>query len=102
MLHKFSELDARRVVFQRAARSVANRIITSFYVKIGNPSTDRENAVIPGSTATLARKFMQLMGELSCEIVKDRAERTHRYATDNQTPSNTIFCASSELYQAIA
>jgi len=70
-LQKFSEMEARRVVFPGAARSVANRSVASPYVRIGNASTDPGNAAIPGSVAFPARKFLQRWGQ-----VKLREENT--------------------------
>ncbi len=70
-LHRFSELEAWRVVFPRAARSVATRSVASLYVRTGNASTDRGKAAIPGSVAVPARKFMQRWGLFSIRPPRD-------------------------------
>jgi len=58
-LHEFSELEAWRVVFPRAARSVANRSVASPYVGIGNASTARGNAAILGSAGENAGAILR-------------------------------------------
>jgi len=69
-LQKFSEVEARRVVFPGAARSVANRSVASRYVRIGNASTGPGTAAIPGSVAVPARKFLQRWGYAETGMVK--------------------------------
>jgi len=50
-------MEARRVLFPGAARSVANRSVASPYVGIGNASTDPGNAATPGRERFRAENF---------------------------------------------